>query len=149
MRCKLECKAKANHNSNNALGTNLFIDVYKQLPSVIISSKIQESVTVYKGDKKLAYETDATGAVGLGDASIFQSFMVCSEYNSTRTRLSFSKVAAGAKRFFLKMLFSKSIFKMRQLTRVQRSTLISKLTMRKTTSNLPSTHLEQEKEKFK
>ena len=51
---------------------------------------------MYKGDKKLAHETDATGAVGLGDASLFQSFMVCSEYNPTRTRLSFSKVAAGA-----------------------------------------------------
>ena len=38
---------------------------------------------------------------------------------------------------------------MRQSTRVQRSTLISKLTTRKTTSNLPSTPLEQEKEKFK
>ena len=53
-------------------------------------------MTAYKGNKKLAYETDATGAVGLGDASIFQSFMVCSEYSPTRTRLSFSKVAAGA-----------------------------------------------------
>ena len=58
---------------------------------------LQEDVTVYKGDKKLAHETDATGAVGLGDASIFQSFMVCSEYSPTRTRLSFSKVAAGEK----------------------------------------------------
>ena len=53
-------------------------------------------MTAYKGNKKLAYETDATGAVGLGDASIFQSYMVCSEYSPTRTRLSFSKVAAGA-----------------------------------------------------
>merc|ERR1719341_399215 len=53
-----------------------------------------KDVTVYKGDKKLAHETDATGAVGLGDASLFQSFMVCSEYSPTRTRLSFSKVAA-------------------------------------------------------
>ena len=57
---------------------------------------MQKAVTAYKGEKKLAYETDATGAVGLGDASIFQSFMVCSEYSPTRTRLSFSKVAAGA-----------------------------------------------------
>ena len=54
-------------------------------------------MTAYKGNKKLAYETDATGAVGLGDASIFQSFMVCSEYSPTRTRLTFSKVAAGEK----------------------------------------------------
>ena len=62
----------------------------------IDKSKLQKAVTAYKGNKKLAYETDATGAVGLGDASIFQSFMVCSEYSPTRTRLSFSKVAAGA-----------------------------------------------------
>ena len=60
-------------------------------------NKLQKDVTVYKGDKKLAHETDATGAVGLGDASIFQSFMVCSEYSPNRTRLSFSKVAAGAR----------------------------------------------------
>ena len=58
---------------------------------------MQEAVTVYKGDKKLAHETDATGAVGLGDESLFQSFMVCSEYSPTMTRLSFSKIAAGAK----------------------------------------------------
>ena len=52
---------------------------------------------MYKGNKKMAHETDATGAVGLGDSSLFQSFMVCSEYSPTRTRLSFSKVAAGTK----------------------------------------------------
>ena len=67
-------------------------------------NKLQKDVTVYKGDKKLAHETDATGAVGLGDASLFQSFMVCSEYSPTRTRLSFSKVAAGWKRWFCKIL---------------------------------------------
>ena len=65
-------------------------------PFKLTVSKLQKAVTAYKGDKKLDYETDATGAVGLGDASIFQSYMVCSEYSPTRTRLSFSKVAAGA-----------------------------------------------------
>ena len=71
---------------------------FPYFPPVFLIKELQKAVTVYKGDKKLAHETDATGAVGLGDESLFQSFMVCSEYSPTRTRLSFSKVAAGAKR---------------------------------------------------
>ena len=72
--------------------------MWSTFPPVFLIKELQKDVTVYKGDKKLAHETDATGAVGLGDESLFQSFMVCSEYSPTRTRLSFSKVAAGSKR---------------------------------------------------
>ena len=56
---------------------------------------MQEDVTVYKGNEKLSHQTTATGAVGLGDANLFQSFMVCSNYATDYTALTFSKVKAG------------------------------------------------------
>jgi hypothetical protein len=57
--------------------------------------KLQDDITVYKGRTKLDHSTDASGAVGLGDPVLFQSFIVCSEYDVTKTRLTFSKIAAG------------------------------------------------------
>jgi len=53
-----------------------------------------EEITAYKGDKKLKWETHASGAVGLGASNLFQSFVVCSEYSTERTKLSFSKIKA-------------------------------------------------------
>ena len=42
------------------------------------------------------HETEATGAIGLGDATILQSFVICSKYDKDEgTRLSFAKVDAG------------------------------------------------------
>ena len=50
---------------------------------------------MYKGNEELSHQTTATGAVGLGDANLFQSFMVCSNYATDYTALTFSKVKAG------------------------------------------------------
>ena len=51
----------------------------------------------------LDYSTDANGAVGLGNANLFQSFIICSEHKETNqngvktfsTKLTYGKIAAG------------------------------------------------------
>ena len=63
---------------------------------VYVAFHFQEKVSVYKGSKKMDHETEATGAIGLGDATILQSFVICSKYDKDEgTRLSFAKVDAG------------------------------------------------------
>ena len=54
-------------------------------------------MTVYKGNTKLDYETNATSAVGLGTIDIFQSFIICSEHDGKNdyTKLTFGKIRAG------------------------------------------------------
>ena len=63
---------------------------------------VQRDVTVYKGTQNLNYATEATGAVGLGDANIFQTYIICSEYSTSaeddqtwKTRLTYGRISAG------------------------------------------------------
>ena len=40
-------------------------------------------MSVYKGTRKEGVETDAPGAVALEDPDLFQSYVVCSQYEQT------------------------------------------------------------------
>lgn len=61
-------------------------------------------MTVYKGSQLLDAATDASGAVGLGNEELFQSFIICSEHKTTAdskgvetlsTKLTYGKIGAG------------------------------------------------------
>ena len=57
-------------------------------------------MSVYKGDKLLDASTDATEAVSLGNEKLFQSYIICSEYevseaNGIETKLTYGKIGAG------------------------------------------------------
>ena len=63
---------------------------------------LQDGVTVYRGRELAGASTSEPGAVGLQDPNIFQTYIVCSEYdqapddeNIWKTRLTYGKVAAG------------------------------------------------------
>ena len=72
----------------------------------------QDDVTVYKGKTNLDYATDADGAVALGDAKLFQSFIICSEYAQDsdtdiyKTRITYGKIAAGNINWRFNTIFS-------------------------------------------
>ena len=61
-------------------------------------------MSVYKGTRKEGVETDAPGAVALEDPDLFQSYVVCSQYEQTggtaRTKLTYGKVDAGILRAY-------------------------------------------------
>ena len=62
---------------------------------------VQDGVTVYRGRELTRASTSESGAVGLEDPNIFQTYIVCSEYDKSaddenwKTRLTYGKVAAG------------------------------------------------------
>ena len=73
-------------------------------------------MSVYKGTRKVGVETDAPGAVALENPDLFQSYVVCSQYEETegivRTKLTFGKVDAGILRSCssLRLYFSDETF---------------------------------------